>query len=142
MNGRYTLPARPHDGEAFDDTGAYLGNTDEPETKIGANATLRTGWDGSQVFQGAVDVFSILEDLSAALNADDHVAIRDTLNGLDGGLEQVISWRSEIGFGQAAANDARDIATHMEMILNQRKTEAVEGDPAVAFTLSRPPCLL
>ena len=79
-------------------------------------------------------MFSILEDLSAALNADDHVAIRDTLNGLDGGLEQVISWRSEIGFGQAAANDARDIATHMEMILNQRKTEAVEEDPAVAFT--------
>ena len=63
MNGRYLFAGTAYDGEAFDDTGAYLGNTDEPETKIGANATLRTGWDGSQVFQGAVDVFSILEDL-------------------------------------------------------------------------------
>jgi len=134
MNGRYLFAGTSYDTEAFDNTGTYLGNTDEPEAKIGANATLRTGWDGSQVFTGTVDVFQVLDALSTALNTDDAVAIRDTLNGLDGGLEQVISWRSEIGFGQAAANDARDIATHMELILNERKTEAVEEDPAVAFT--------
>jgi flagellar hook-associated protein 3 FlgL len=134
MNGRFLFAGTAYDEQAFDDAGAYLGNTDEPEAKIGNNATLRTGWDGTQVFQGAVDVFQVLDDLSTAFAADDIVAIRDTLVGLDGGLEQVIAWRSEIGFGQAAAGDARDIATHMEQLLTERKSEAVEEDPAAAFT--------
>ena len=34
------------------------------------------------MFQGTVDVF-VLDDLSNALNADEHVQIRDTLVGLD-----------------------------------------------------------
>ena len=62
MNGRYLFAGTAYDQQAFDDTGAYLGNTDEPEAKIGNNATLRTGWDGTQVFQGAVDVFQVLDD--------------------------------------------------------------------------------
>jgi len=134
MNGRYIFAGTAYDAKAFDDAGTYQGNTDTPETKIAKNATLGTGWDGSQVFQGAVDVFQTLTDLSAALSADDPVLIRDTLVGLDSSMDQVVSWRAEVGFGQVAAQDASDIAINMEQLLLERKSEAIEEDPATAFT--------
>ena len=134
MNGRYLFAGTAYDEKAFDDAGVYQGNADQPNTKIGKDAEIDTGWNGADVFQGTVDVFSVLDDLSNALNADDHVQIRDTLVGLDESLNQVTGWRAEVGFGQVAAEDAKDIATNMELLLSERKAQAVEEDPASAFT--------
>ena len=134
VNGRFLFAGNAYDNPAFDDAGVYLGASTVPLTRMSETSDLQTGWDGEQVFQGTVDIFQVLEDIGTAMAANDVVGIRDQLVALDLGLEQVVAWRTEIGFKQVAANDALSIAETMEQILVARKDEATEEDPAAAYT--------
>ena len=56
----------------FTSAGVYSGSTTEPSTQVSETTWVRTGLDGSSVFQGSVDVFATLDGEGAEC----------TLNGL------------------------------------------------------------
>ena len=132
--GRHIFAGNAYDAEAFDPAGTYLGTNDQPETKVGKDTYLATGYDGAAVFQGTVDIFDVLNTLSAAMTADDPIAIRNTLDDLDTGLQQLIGTRSEVGFSQLAAQDTSDIITSMEQLFQAKRDELVSEDPANSYS--------
>ncbi|MFK7930539.1 MAG: hypothetical protein AB8H79_20295 [Myxococcota bacterium] len=132
--GRHLFAGRRSDTSPFSDAGAYLGAEQPLEAKIGYEQWLPTGFDGSEVFQGAVDTFATLDALATALESDDIAAVRASLDGIGAGLGQLIRSREEVGFHQSIADDTLDLTRSMKMVLDSHLAETIEADPAAAYS--------
>lgn len=131
---RYVFAGSAYDGPAFDGAGTYLGANDTSEIRVGTEGGVVVGWDGAEVFQGGVDVFQLLEDLSADMLADDPDAVATRLTDIQDSISQVVGWRQEIGFRLQQAQEAVQITSTMNVLLNERLGETVAADPAEAYT--------
>ncbi|MCA9494295.1 MAG: hypothetical protein KC621_30420 [Myxococcales bacterium] len=120
--------------DAFDATGTYQGTTATGTIQIGEQQQVGATFDGSQVFQGDVDIFAVLSNLENALAADDAAGVAATLDDLDAGSRQLVSARQEVGYRRARTEDAFQVAQNLSLMLDQRLTDAVSVDPAEAFT--------
>ena len=72
----------------------YQGTTATSAIRIGQSDEVLVAIDGSDAFSGAGDVFQVLNDLEAALAADDAAAVGGTIDRLDAARAQLVSTRS------------------------------------------------
>ena len=121
-----------YDGEAFAADGSYVGGAASQAIRIGASDEVVVAIDGSAAFGG--DVFAALDDLEAALTADDAAGVGATIDRLDAAHAQLVSSRSELGFRQVRVDDARAVAESMAALLDGQLSEAVAADPVEAFS--------
>lgn len=81
----------------FQSDGTYIGDSGEKKYLIADNIQVSLKADGSDIFQSAADIFTVLDDLENALLADDAVAIKaqvQPLANIDEYLEEVRSENS------------------------------------------------
>ena len=133
IGDRYIFGGEAYDEPPFDSTGTYSGSTDTPETLIGDDVWVQTGWDGSDVFQGSVDVFQVLDDLSVALNANDSVQVGVLIGDVGTGLDQVIVGHQSVGWAYAKADDYLVLSETMEAELTTRLGALVNADSAEVY---------
>jgi flagellar hook-associated protein 3 FlgL len=133
VGDRHLFAGSSYDVPPFDSTGTYVGDTDEPEILIGTENWVQAGWDGSEVFQGSVDVFQVLADLSTALNANIPGDVRALLSDIDTGLEQTIAAHQDVGWAFAKTDDAMVLAEHLEVDFTQHLSALVDADPAESY---------
>lgn len=84
----------------FDAAGNYAGDTGVREIEIAPGVTQAISTRADVAIKGAgggVDVYQVLADLQAALNANDANLIRGQLSNLDTSLTQVSTARTELG---------------------------------------------
>ena len=89
FNERHIFAGTAYDDVAFDDTGTYQGSTDAPESVVGDDLKVKTGFDGSDLLTGSSDMFGAISNLKTALNADDTAAIVSALDDIDAALLDV-----------------------------------------------------
>ncbi len=76
----------------FQSDGTYVGDNGAKRYIIADNIDVSLNTDGSDIFQSAGDIFSVLDDLESALNADDPIAISaqvQPLAAIDEHLEEI-----------------------------------------------------
>jgi flagellar hook-associated protein 3 FlgL len=81
----------------FQSDGTYNGDTGEKSYLIADNIQVSLTADGSDIFQSAADIFTVLDDLENGLLADDSVAIRaqvQPLADIESHLEEIRSENS------------------------------------------------
>jgi len=125
------------DGEAFDATGAYLGDSGQQEVAIAEGSNVALTFAGDEVLRGASggpDIFQMMDDLSTALAADDTAGIQDSLTTIDEGQQHLLDYRSDVG---GRLNLIQALGVHFEgvevSLLNDIST--VEGaDPLESFS--------
>ena len=133
VGDRYLFAGSSYDVPAFDSAGVYVGDTDPPEILIGTENWVEAGWDGSEVFQGNVDIFQVLTDLSTALNANIPGDVRSLLSDIDTGLEQTIEAHQDVGWAFAKTDDALVLAEHLEVDFTKHLSALVDADPAESY---------
>lgn len=133
FNDRYLFAGNAWKTKPFDTTGAYSGSIAEPSTQVGDARTVRTGFDGSRVFNGAADIFATLEALALALEADDAAAVGVTLTDLETSSSMLSDVRSEVGAETLAASDAAESMESLGTLFNSRLAELINVDPATAY---------
>jgi flagellin-like hook-associated protein FlgL len=79
-----------------------------------------------------VDVFDILEQLQAALEADDQAGVGGALTDLQTAVDQVAKARTEVGARMSALDSARDAGDKFEVELATVIDREVGADPFVA----------
>ncbi len=134
LGDRYLFSGQAYDAEAFDSSGTYQGSTDPPEVLVGPDRWLQAGFDGSSVFQGGVDVFQVLDDLAAAMAADDPDAVQSLLGDAEAAVEQVIEARQRLGYLTDQVQDAVAVAENADEVFNERLDQAIGADPIEAYT--------
>jgi flagellar hook-associated protein 3 FlgL len=131
---RHVFGGQAMDSKPFQDDGTYLGSAESLDVRIGYLEWIQVGFDGSEVFQGNIDVFGVLDRLSTALEANDILGVRAELSNTKDGIDQVLRWREEVGFNQMLADDTIDMVRSMKTVLDTRLAETVQADPADAYT--------
>ncbi|GBD00115.1 Flagellin [bacterium HR17] len=88
----------------------YQGNNDQMQVALGNDETVPVTASGASVFQAGEDVFAVLKDAIAAMNAGDTETLRTTLlNRLDAGVQQILN--AAASFGAQANRSERTIDT-------------------------------
>jgi flagellar hook-associated protein 3 FlgL len=94
INGSYAFAGDLTDTPPFPATGVYAGDAGTKDYIIGDGLQINITADGSQIFQGASDVFTVLSDLETALNANDATTIAAQLPLLNDAIEQLNTTRA------------------------------------------------
>jgi flagellar hook-associated protein 3 FlgL len=133
ISGRYIFSGASYQVAAFSNAGLYLGDGNTPSTKVGENRWVQTGYDGSQVFQGTIDVFAVMNNLIAGLQADNDAAVEASIADLDTAQVQNAFWRSTVGSEANAAEDALLVAEGLDQVLSARLDEVIGIDEGTAY---------
>lgn len=134
LGERYVFSGTEYNTASFDNAGTYGGSTDLVETLVGDDQWVDVGFDGSDVFQGTVDAFAVLEDLENALNANDPVTTFNLLGDLDDAAEQAIDWREIVGHNYKSTDDASAVASSLSAVMQIELGDIVNADPIETYT--------
>ena len=113
--GGYVFSGRASDTASFVKAGNFVSGSPAPtvtfagdasviEVEIDEGVTVDVTRDGSQVYQGTVDVFATLGDLWTGIDQNDQTLIRSATGELDQALEQMLIEQSQIGGAEAKAD--------------------------------------
>jgi len=134
FDGRYVFAGEAYNSVPFDNTFAYVGSTNEVSIDVSAFAKVEVGFDGSDVFQGAVDVFTAIDDFITGLNTDDSAIIQTAITDFDDTYSHMANYLTRIGGEVNIAEDMFDTATSIEMNLTERLSAVEDVDVAEALT--------
>jgi flagellar hook-associated protein 3 FlgL len=134
FNGRYVFGGTAYDTPPFDSSYTYVGSTSEVSIDVSSSAKVEVGFDGSDVFQGAVDVFTAIDDFIAGLNSDDDAAIQTAIQEFDDVFGKMGNYITRIGGEMNIAEDMFDVANSIEIGLAERLSAVEDVDAAEALT--------
>ncbi len=133
INGRYVFAGTAYDNPAFTAAGVYQGNNDTPAVRASDSQWIQNGLDGSQVFQGATDIFASLTALTAALQANNVAGIQTAITDTQDATVQISQWRSFTGAETNNAEDAVDVSGGLATLLSARLNTLVAIDPTTSY---------
>jgi flagellin-like hook-associated protein FlgL len=81
-----------------------------------------------------VDVLGMMDDLAQAMRDNDPVRIRELLNPIEEGIDQVATARSEVGVRMNALTSATDARDALEQRLTDTIDRSLAADPIKAAT--------
>jgi flagellar hook-associated protein 3 FlgL len=134
FDGRYVFAGTAYDTVPFDATFAYAGSTTEMSLSVSANASVEVGFDGSDVFQGSVDVFTAYDDLITGLNNNDDTLINGALDDFEAVFDQMNNYQTRIGTEMNIASDMAELAQNIEIQVAERLSSIEDVDMADAMT--------
>ena len=134
IDGRYLFSGTAYDTPPFDSTFAYNGSNTEMSMDVSNIATVEVGFDGSDVFQGAVDVFSAFDDFISGLQNNDDVLIRNAVGDFNSVFDKVNNYVTRIGTEMNIAMDMNELSQTLELQIDQRLSNVEDVDIAKAMT--------
>ena len=129
IGGTFVFAGTANDAPPFDANGNYAGDDVIRRVEVAPNTFEAISVAPQTAFLGAaggVNLFTALDDLEAALVADDTAQIRATLDTLTAALNQVSNARAQLG-GHANVLDASE-AAHVRMQETASIAASVESE--------------
>ncbi len=136
-NDSYVFAGFPDDTAPFDAAGVFVGSGDVVELDVAPGVRVPVGIAGDTTFSGAgggVDLFTGFDDLITALQANDEVGIRASIDTFDAAHEQVVQARATLGARTNALDVADSVVTKMRDASEARQTELIGVDPLDAYS--------
>lgn len=134
FDGRYLFAGTAYDVEPFDSTFAYVGSTNEVSIDVSKNSQVEVGFDGSDVFQGSVDIFTAIDDFVTALGVNDGTAIQTAMNDFDSAFDKMGDYLTRVGGEMRLSMDMREVTESIELGLTERLSSIEDVDVAEALT--------
>jgi flagellar hook-associated protein 3 FlgL len=128
----YIFGGTQTDTPPFDAAGLFLGNDTAHNVDVGAGSPVRVNASGERAFAlaGGQDIFGDLDNLIAALNANDGDGIRAELDNLDQGQQQLLNERGSAGL-LLNRLDTSDLALERAELLLTQRDETIGGADSV-----------
>lgn len=129
-NGRYVFAGLQTTRPPFADDGTYQGDHQNFSVKIGRDADIEIGSDGSAVLG---TLFDGLEELETALSADDVAGIQNSITTLDGHFDHITTEISNIGAKALRLEIRSQICQDLELTQTERLSAVEDTDVASAI---------
>jgi flagellar hook-associated protein 3 FlgL len=117
-----------------DQSVTYQGNSDTNVVQVGRASTLQVQVPGNQVFSGSINVFSSLQQLSAAITAGDNSAIKAQVISLQQYYTSVSTVQSQIGSLENSAQRVQSDLQSYELARAADQSRIQSADMAKAAT--------
>jgi flagellar hook-associated protein 3 FlgL len=95
LNGEYLFAGDLTDTVPFNAAGVYAGDNGNAEYMIGQNAQVDIAADGSAIFQGASDIFTVLDTLETELIAGNPTGITNQITPIDSAIDNINTIRAQ-----------------------------------------------
>lgn len=115
-------------------------HTSVRRVETGPSSTAEIGSSGSKAFAArtadptSVDIFALLTQLESDLSTGSSDDIRNHIEQVDKGLEQVVSERTEVGVRMNRIENARTSAMQGVELYRRLESEIMDADAAEAFS--------
>ena len=126
----YLFSGKKTDTPAYDDTGAYRGDSGARVVEVAPGISVRANIPGADIFaaQGGGDVFGMLESMETALRSNDPARLRDRYADLEGVVDQIANARARVGSQMNMLDLGETMRDELGFALTESKSEAVEAD--------------
>jgi len=133
VGGRYIFAGSKTDAAPFSQNGTYSGDNNVFTIKIGKDATVEVGSDGSAVFQpsgagASDDIFQTLSDLQTALQNSNISGIQEAMGKLDSHLSQLSNKISDIGSKMVRMDMKEKIFQDLNITNTERLSKIEDAD--------------
>jgi flagellar hook-associated protein 3 FlgL len=116
-------------GVAYDDTGAYVGDTGAVTRTVGNNTKVRVDANGPDVFgSGPTQLFAVLDSISASLRSNDTTALGEGLKNLDGATDLVKNRLADVGARFNRLSQMKEAATDRVLTLKSQRSDIEDVD--------------
>jgi flagellar hook-associated protein 3 FlgL len=125
------------DGDAFDSTGTYLGDSNTISVQAHLTATVQVTLAGDALLRGASggpDIVQALNDLETALNADNLTGIQSSLTDLEESTDWIVQQRSLVGSRMSLVDTLDTHLQDLEVNMVQEQSEIEDADTIEAFS--------
>jgi flagellar hook-associated protein 3 FlgL len=130
QRGRYLFGGTETLTAPFAADGSYGGNTEEAQTPLDRDQQVGTTMAGGRVFLDAVDIFTLMQDLAAALRDNRTDDVEALIPDLTAALEHVIQVRADVGDRLTRIDRAVERHGSESLTLLQRISEIEDADLA------------
>jgi flagellar hook-associated protein 3 FlgL len=136
VGGRYVFSGYRDQAPAFSENGTFVGDTSTKEVQALPGLRVKSSISGDQVFgtNSPDSMFTVLDKLASALDANDPDAVRDTLKDLDANQNRVLAARSQVGGMLDNAKVAGAVASQRSAQATTEKSRLIEVDEITAAT--------
>lgn len=130
----YTTNADGVEGTEDDASASYLGNDGEISVLIGEGMTLGISFSGEEVFEAdGAEIFTTLEDLKAALQADDTEGISAQVEKLGNALNTINAMRAKAGAKLNRLESTTQFWSEFKATMTEVVSETEDADLADVF---------
>jgi flagellar hook-associated protein 3 FlgL len=114
----------------------YQGDAASTQIEVERGRLVPVTFDGRQIAQGAdsTDVFTVLDDLVAAVTAGDDTAIGTGLDALERALDRALRAQGRIGADQRGVDDAAVRLSTLRRAAETRRSQIEDANMAEALT--------
>ncbi len=122
--------------QPFDTNGAFSGDDGAHMVDLGNGTPTAVNVSGARAFTaaGGRDVFSDLDALQSALNANDPTAIANTFAGLEASRQQIVAAQSDAGMRIDRMQTTEDILTQAKTALQTRAQNTAGANQYQAYS--------
>lgn len=133
--GRYVFSGNATGTPPFAADGSFVGDGTAREVEVLDGRSVQANVPGNSVFAGgtAVDVFNLMDDLRADLNANDPATATSRLGDIETALRQIEDGRTQTGVAVDALNDADTLRGDIDLRLEEAVAESVGVDQAESY---------
>ena len=135
FDDRYIFAGVNDQSQPYDAAGLFTGSTTVREVQV-AEGSRVNGLSGEDIFGASAgeDIFTLFDDFSAALAAEDQNAILNLLDRIDASQDQVNSARTHYGNQTEAIFSARDFIESMLLVRTEQESALLDTDVVEAVS--------
>jgi flagellar hook-associated protein 3 FlgL len=133
---KYLFAGTKTDTAPFDTTGAFVGNDVVTRVALMDGVSPPANVSGARTFTavGGRDVLADLKTLADALNTNDVVGIRASLDLIDASHTQLVRGETEAGLASERFRSAIDVMASTKIVVATARASEVEGNPMDQLT--------
>jgi flagellar hook-associated protein 3 FlgL len=126
----YVFGGSRTDTPPFDPNGAFSGNDTVIRIPVTDGVAPRKNVSGAKAFTlaGGTDVFAELNNLAAALSANDTTAIRGGIDTIQAGYDQVVAVQVDAGLSIERLRSSADVLDAASLAVSQSRSRDVGAD--------------
>ncbi len=136
FNGNHIFAGYQDNAPAFDAAGIYQGDTGVRSLEVAPSVRVDSGITGDSVFAPGtgVNIFQVIDNLTAALQANDQTATQATLGDIETATTQMATGRGNLGGLMESMEIARSTAERVQEGDQIARSDLVDVDIASAFS--------
>ncbi len=139
VDGRAVFSGTQTNAAAYAQVGGvwtYQGDTNALQVQVERGRVVSVTFDGSAIAQGgdAADVFTVLDDLVAAINAGDDNGISTAIAGVERGFDRTLRAQSRLGADERGLDDATIRLSTLRQAGEGRRAALEDANMAEAVT--------
>jgi len=114
----------------------YQGNNDVARVEVDRGRLISTTFDGQAIAQGSdgVDVFTVMDDLVAAINSGDDAGIATAMQAVERALDRTLRAQGSLGADQRGIDEAGVRLSSLRSAAEIRRSKLEDANMAEAVT--------